>query len=466
MTVNFQAIPNPLPHTPLVLDAVPQLTATDYQVRIDRLWKASGDRFTHIVVYGDREHFSNLEYLTGYDPRFEEALLGLTRDGKKPAIIVGCEGMDYATRIPFPIDRILFAPMGLVGQASAEKTFKQAVLEAGVTPGAKIGLIGWKYFKPANFAAPELQTEAPWYMVETLREIAGSDCFVNAAALLMDNETGLRHQLEAKELVLQEIAGTKSSRAAYHVLANLREGMNEVQAAAYLGIDGTPLGTHANVNFGWENVRVGLASPNYHATLHRGDALGAGVGYRRSLCHRAGVYVGSEKEMLQEQHGCEDAFYKPYFAAVAAWYEALAIGATGGDVYAAVVAKLGSLSEFGVGLNPGHLIHTEEWSNSPFDAGVTEKLPNGVAIQCDFTAAHSFWQISAHAEDGVILADAALQAEIHAVSPASLSRMLARREFMREKLGINVRDEVLPTSDMPGWYTPYLANLETVMSKK
>ncbi len=30
---------------------------------------------THLVVYGDREHFGNIMYLTNFDPRFEEALL-------------------------------------------------------------------------------------------------------------------------------------------------------------------------------------------------------------------------------------------------------------------------------------------------------------------------------------------------------------------------------------------------------
>ena len=27
------------------------------------------------MVYGDREHFANLAFLTGFDPRFEEAIL-------------------------------------------------------------------------------------------------------------------------------------------------------------------------------------------------------------------------------------------------------------------------------------------------------------------------------------------------------------------------------------------------------
>ena len=35
-----------------------------------------------LAIYGDREHFSNFEYLCGFDPRFEEALLIVHRSGE------------------------------------------------------------------------------------------------------------------------------------------------------------------------------------------------------------------------------------------------------------------------------------------------------------------------------------------------------------------------------------------------
>ena len=39
--------------------------------------------FDAIIVYADREHCANLSYLTGFDPRFEEALLILV-EGRTP----------------------------------------------------------------------------------------------------------------------------------------------------------------------------------------------------------------------------------------------------------------------------------------------------------------------------------------------------------------------------------------------
>ena len=38
--------------------------------------------YDHLVVWGDREHSANLAYLTGFDPRFEEAVLIVGDDGR------------------------------------------------------------------------------------------------------------------------------------------------------------------------------------------------------------------------------------------------------------------------------------------------------------------------------------------------------------------------------------------------
>ena len=72
----------------------PQPTLAEFEARLEAARAAmERSRLTHLVVYGDREHFANLAYLTGFDPRFEEALLVLPSEGA-PLLIVGneCEG--------------------------------------------------------------------------------------------------------------------------------------------------------------------------------------------------------------------------------------------------------------------------------------------------------------------------------------------------------------------------------------
>ena len=54
----------------------PQLTRDIYRARIARLESRMAEAgLDAIVIYGDREHLANISWASGYDPRFEEALL-------------------------------------------------------------------------------------------------------------------------------------------------------------------------------------------------------------------------------------------------------------------------------------------------------------------------------------------------------------------------------------------------------
>ena len=71
--------------------AMPEIPGNVYLERLRRLGgRADAAGYDTIVVYADREHSANLSYLTGFDPRFEEALLVLGPTGE-PAILVGNE---------------------------------------------------------------------------------------------------------------------------------------------------------------------------------------------------------------------------------------------------------------------------------------------------------------------------------------------------------------------------------------
>lgn len=55
-----------------VPEGIPEIPAHLYEERCIKAYKAADCEW--LVVYGDREHFANIHYLCGYDPRFEEAL--------------------------------------------------------------------------------------------------------------------------------------------------------------------------------------------------------------------------------------------------------------------------------------------------------------------------------------------------------------------------------------------------------
>ena len=62
----------------------PVLPPAEYEQRLDATLERIVQRDLDILlVYGDREHFANLVFLTAIDPRFEEALLLLDRKGAR-----------------------------------------------------------------------------------------------------------------------------------------------------------------------------------------------------------------------------------------------------------------------------------------------------------------------------------------------------------------------------------------------
>ena len=76
-------------------DERPEIPAATYGRRVDALRERAETRgYDRLVVYADREHSANLSFLTGFDPRFEEAVLIVGPAGE-PAILVGneCWGM-------------------------------------------------------------------------------------------------------------------------------------------------------------------------------------------------------------------------------------------------------------------------------------------------------------------------------------------------------------------------------------
>ena len=68
-------------------DERPEIPAATYGRRVDALrGRAEARGYDRLVVYADREHSANLSFLTGFDPRFEEAVLILGPAGD-PAIL-------------------------------------------------------------------------------------------------------------------------------------------------------------------------------------------------------------------------------------------------------------------------------------------------------------------------------------------------------------------------------------------
>ena len=97
-------------------EAMPQLPPERYAERVDRLRdRAAEHGYDAVVVYADREHSASMSYLTGFDPRFEEALL-VVGPGDQPAILAGNECWKLAGAAPLPVRVHLYQELSLPSQ--------------------------------------------------------------------------------------------------------------------------------------------------------------------------------------------------------------------------------------------------------------------------------------------------------------------------------------------------------------
>lgn len=453
---------NPLP---IQYDDFPEYTKLDYLDRIERLWKLpQAQAYDHIIIYGDREHFANVDYFTGYDVRWEETLLILKR-GDIPTILVGNEGMGYVQEMSVDMNIEMYQTFSLMGTPNDDRSrkLKHILHGCGIKSDSRIGLIGWKEYRSELFSPGRLLTDVPYYIVDAIAEITGIDHISNAVGLLCDCRYGLKHTVTAKEIIHFELSGTKTSRGVYNCIKQAEPGMREIEAAAFLNIDGEPQNLHPTVNFGRRHVAAGIGSATYRQKLEYGMPMGIGYGLRGSLIHKAGMYIRNMGDLSDCEQGYLEKFLKPYFAAVAQWYQMSKIGVTCGELYRMVDETLG-IKKFGIGLVPGHFTHTDEWTNSPFSADSDIVLESGRALQCDFAVGFADPFMSAHIDDGYAIADAALRNEIKELSPTAYERFESRQAFMREVLNIKLPDEILPLSDLPGVCFPYMADTSVILA--
>ncbi len=444
---------------------VPLFNKEDYEDRIEGLLNLTKAKdFSHIIIYGDREHFSNMHYLTGYDPRFEEALLILRRDDI-PILVVGNEGLSYVDLSPLEFKKELYQSFSLMGQPRDRiKNLKNIFLEAGIKSNSEVGIVGWKFFIEKETKNPNYQIDVPYYIVRSIMDLVGKNNIKNATDLMLHPEYGIRIKLDWKDLVFHEIAGTKSSQKVSNVIQHLKPGITEVEASRYLELDGEPVAAHPNINFGKRNVLLGVASPSYTKRLERGEVINVSLGYRYSMVARTGIFVDNKKEIPPNMEGVVEKLYIPYFKALVRWYESIRIGVTGGEVFKELKRVLGNLSKYGIGLNPGHLIHSDEWTNSIFYEDSPYTISSGMAIQCDIIAFPGDPYIGVHVEDGVLIANKNTRNRIMNKFPKCWKRIDKRRKIMKEVLGINLADEVLPTSNIQAVLFPYMGNRKIILS--
>jgi hypothetical protein len=430
-------------------------SAAALEQRIGKTRQAAAEsRFTHLVIYADREHFANLAWLTHFEPRFEEALLVMDTAGDKaPLLITGIECGGYLDVSPLWRTRALRHAhcnwFGLPDTPQKAVPALGAVLREEIPAEARVGVAGWK-----EYDDPAL-CDVPAYLLSLIPGAIKQ----NAAGMFTNPAHGLRARIGADEIAYFEWTNVEASEAMKRLMLALPEavehGWLDHQLAAAFGCNGLPLGCHWTLATGVSPLGLSSASG---VRVERGNPLSTNVCYWGANCCRAAWIAASEADLPTRARGYVEQFAGPYFEAMAGWFERFRIGTAGAALQEWIDSQL---PDHGIELNAGHLIHYDEWVSSPVYRGSAVKLASGMAFQADVIPASERF-FSTRMEDTFVLADEALRDHL---DPMLLARCNARREFMRGELGLPVSDDVLPLSNLAGMIHPFLLDPGVLLAR-
>lgn len=439
---------------------VPLSTETMKKRRMKVLKGMEQQGFDTLVIYADLEHGGNFEYLTGFVPRFEEAILVLHKDGKA-FLLLGNEMLKMSEHSCIPAAPIHVPYFSLPDQPMDHTEPLDSLFgKAGIQSGKRIGLVGWKGFSKKLPSRSKI-FDIPYYIVEAIKKAVNHETSMeNATDIFIHSSFGARIQNNPNEIAHYEYGQVLASNGMIRAMNAIEVGKKEIEIASYLESQGQRNNVVTICSTGQRFVNGNLYPSNQKVQL--GDRLSLTVGYKGGLVSRAGYAVEQKEQLPEEVQDYVERLAKPYFVAITTWLENIRVGVRGGDVYQWIENVLPQ-EKYGWHLNPGHLTSDEEWLSSPIYEGSEETIQSGMLIQLDIIPSMKpFSGVSA--ENGVLLADSKLREEIRRDYPDLYERIQRRRRYITHHLKIVLSPDVLPLSSTVAYYRPYLLNQQAAFS--
>ncbi|MDG1995781.1 MAG: hypothetical protein P8J14_04745, partial [Emcibacteraceae bacterium] len=227
----------------------PGISLEEFKTRLDMMRDAMKTRgYSHLLIYGDREHFANLTWATNIDPRFEEVMLIVCQD-EKPLILTGNECEGYLPHSPLyksgDMRGELYQPFSLLDQGRDKSRTLASIFESeNINANSKVGAVGWKYFSDLEDPAGKHALDIPSFIADAAREIAGYQNIENATDIFMHPGHGLRSVVSVDEIAYFEYSNVKASEGVKRIQFGMRDGMTDHEIATFIEWDGEPLGCH------------------------------------------------------------------------------------------------------------------------------------------------------------------------------------------------------------------------------
>ncbi|MDO4796784.1 MAG: M24 family metallopeptidase [Coriobacteriales bacterium] len=449
-TIELRKVPTPKRDhaTPIALT---DATLEERKAKVLARMAAAG--LDKLVVYCDVEHAWNFAYLVGYYTRFEEGLMVLDAAGDM-RLVLGNENLNKAGKARFTAEGILASKLSLPNQPQKDdRPMAEYLTEAGIACGQKVGLAGWKLFTGKADQGLAL-FDAPAFVVDALRELVGkSGSLVNATALFV-GEDGARETNNANEIAHYEFGAALAGDCMLDTMDAVVEGATELE----LGDKLVRYGQHTTVTTIAATGERFLKANMFPAggVVKAGNPISLTVGYQGGSSSRSSYAVHDAGELPVSARDWMDEMAKPYFDAYVTWLEAIRIGMVGGELFD-IIEDVLPRAEYGWSLCPGHLIAEEEWLCSPVYEGSAERLKSGMMFQIDIIPGKPGMN-GCCAESTVVLADAQLKADLAEQYPLLWSRMQERIAYVRDVLGVELSNDVLPMCSSVAYLRPYLLN--------
>ncbi len=414
--------------------------------------RMSEEEYDAIIIYSDKEHGGNFEYLTGFIPRFEEGLIILDKTGQATAIL-GNENLKMANYSRIPVELKHCPQFSLPNQPMDHgKPLDEIFAETSLNTMSKIGLVGWKMFTSTH-SDNRACFDLPYFIVDAVKNsISTQTTLENAAHIFIRGDNGARITNNENEIAHYEYGANLASNCILDAMNAVEVGIRETELGALLAAEGQSQTVVTIAAAGQRFEKANLYPTD--KKIEKGQPLSMTTGFKGGLSSRAGFVISEESELPENQKDYLDRVAKPYFGAVATWLENIRIDMHGGELYNLIETVL-EKEKYGWHLNPGHLCADEEWMSSPIYNNSLETLKSGMIIQIDIIPSVPNYT-GASVEESIALADEDLQKKIQKLYPELWERVTTRRNYIKNELNINLSNDVIPLSNTVAYLRPFL----------
>ncbi len=419
------------------------------------------EHYDTLVIYGDLEHGNNFEYLTGFLPRFEEALLVLNTN-EHHYMVMGNENLNKVVHSRIQASALHAPYFSLPNQPMDNQlSFHEILLQAEIQKNHRVGIVGWKNFTSVHENNSYL-FDVPSYIVDTIKKIVqNNENVVNATYLFIGNK-GVRCINNVNELEHYEFGASLASDCMMKAMDHLNVGVSEMKLGSLLNENGQKNSVVTIAASGQRFVKANMY-PTQN-TVKLGDTISLTVGYKGGLSSRSGYAVQNAEQLPENIQDYIEIVVKPYFNAYVTWLEQIHCGMLGSEMYD-LIEKVLPKKTYHWSLCPGHLTADEEWMSSPIYINSQEVLESGMLFQIDIIPSVKGYG-GTSAESTVALADQNLRNKIQKEAPEMWKRILKRRNYLENELHIQLHDDVLPMASSVAYLRPFLLNKEMAMVKK